>query len=106
MRPLLRVGLLFTLFVVPVLSVFGADWRDQIRTAVAKSTLDQPGTPPFHLRAELSPYRPGIEPAFLTGTIEIWWVSPTQWKREIQTPQFHQLAIMNDGKEWQQNDGG
>jgi hypothetical protein len=105
MRPLLRVGLLFTLFLAPMLSVFGGDWRDQIRSAVEKSTLDQPGTPPFHLRAELSPYRPGIEPAYLTGTIEIWWVSPKQWKREIQSSQFHQLAIMNDGKEWQHNDG-
>jgi hypothetical protein len=105
MRPSLRVGLLFTLFVVPTLSVFGGDWRDQIRSAVEKSTLNQPGTPPFHLRAELSPYRPGIEPPYLTGTIEIWWASPTQWKREIRSPQFHQLAIMNDGKEWQHNDG-
>lgn len=105
MRPLLRVGLLITLFIVPPLSASGADWRDQVRSAIEKSTLNQPGTPPFHLRAELSPYRPGIEPAYLTGTIEIWWVSPTQWKREIRTPQFHQFAIMNDGKEWQQNDG-
>lgn len=104
MHPSLRVGLLFTLFAVHTLPAFGGDWRDQIRSAVEKSTLDQPGTPPFHLRAELSPYRPGIEPAYLAGTIEIWWVSPTQWKREIQTPQFHQLAIMNDGKEWQHND--
>lgn len=105
MRPLLGVALLCTLFVVPTLSLFGGDWRDQIRSAVEKSTLNQPGTPPFHLVAELSPYRPGIEPAYLTGTIEIWWVSPTQWKREIRTLQFHQLAIMNNGKEWQQNDG-
>lgn len=105
MRPSLRIGLLLTLFAVPTLSVFGGDWRDQMRNAVEKSTLNQPGTPPFHLRAELSPYRPGIEPADLTGTIEIWWVSPTQWKREVRSPQFHQLAIMNNGKEWQRNDG-
>jgi hypothetical protein len=105
MRPSLRVGLLFTLFVAPTLSMFGGDWRDQVRSAVEKSTLNQPGTPPFHLRAELSPYRQGIEPSYLTGTIEIWWVSPTQWKREIRSPQFRQLAIMNDGKEWQHNDG-
>jgi hypothetical protein len=105
MHPSLRVGLLLTLFTVFTLPVFGGDWRDQIRSAVEKSTLNQAGTPPFHLRAELSPYRPGIEPASVTGTIEIWWVSPTQWKREIQSPQFHQLAIMKDGKEWQHNDG-
>ena len=105
MHPSLRVGLLFAVLAVPALLVFGGDWRDQIRSALEKSTLDQPSTPPFHLRAELSPYRPGIEPAYLTGTIEIWWVSPTQWKREIRSPQFHQLAIMNNGKEWQHNDG-
>jgi len=105
MHPSLRVGLLLSLFAVPTLSVFGGDWRNQIRSAVERSTLDQPGTPPFHLRAELSPYRPGIEPADLTGTIEIWWMSPTEWKREVRTTQFHQLAIMNNGKEWQQNDG-
>jgi len=100
----LRVGLLLMLFVTPTLTIFGENWRDQIRSAVQKSTLNQPGTPPFHLRAELSPYRAGIEPADLTGTIEVWWVSPTQWKREIQSPRFHQLAIMSDGKEWQNND--
>jgi hypothetical protein len=105
MCPLLRLGLFFALLVVSMFSVSAGDWRDQIRSAVEKSTLNQPGTPPFHLRAELSPYRPGIEPASLTGTIEIWWVSPTQWKREIQSPQFHQLAIMNNGREWQHNDG-
>ena len=88
MHPSLRVGLLFAVLAVPALLVFGGDWRDQIRSALEKSTLDQPSTPPFHLRAELSPYRPGIEPAYLTGTIEIWWVSPTQWKREIRSPQF------------------
>jgi hypothetical protein len=105
MYPSLRIGLLFTSFAALTLPVYGGDWRDHIRSAVAKSTLNQPGTPPFHLRAELSPYRPGTGPADRTGTIEIWWVSPAQWKREIQIPQFHQLAIMNDGKEWQQNDG-
>jgi hypothetical protein len=99
------MGLVFAVLFVPAAAMFGGDWRDEIKSAVEKSTLDQPGTPPFHLRAELSPYRPGIEPAYLTGTIEIWWVSPTQWKREIQSPQFHQLAIMDQGKEWQQNDG-
>ena len=104
-HPLLRFRLLLALLVVPTLSVFAEDWRDQIRNSIEKSTLNQQGTPPFHLRAELSPYRPGIEPAYLNGTIEIWWVSSTQWKREIQTPQFHQIAIMNDGKEWQHNDG-
>jgi hypothetical protein len=105
MRPSLRVGLLFTLFAIQTFSVFGGDWRDRIRSAVEKSTLNQPGTPPFHLLAELSPYRPGIEPADLTGTIEVWWASPMQWRREVRTPQFHQVAIMNKGQEWQHNDG-
>lgn len=100
----LRTGLIFAVLSIHASTMFGGDWRNQIKSAVKKSTLNQPGTPPFHLRAELSPYRSGIEPANLTGTIEIWWVSPTQWKREIQTPQFHQLAIMDAGKEWQHND--
>jgi hypothetical protein len=104
MLPSQRIGLLLTLFAASTITAFGEDWRDQIRSTVEKSTLNQPGTPPFHLRAELSSYRPGIEPTSRTGTIEIWWVSPTQWKREIESPQFHQLAIMNNGKEWQHND--
>ena len=37
--------------------------------------------------------------------MEIWWASPTQWKREVHSPDFHQIAVMNGSQQWQKNEG-
>lgn len=75
-----------------------------IKKAAERSRLDQHGTKPFHLKAALAPSLPDRGPD-RTGAIEIWWASPTQWKREVRSPEFHQLVIVNDRQEWQRNDG-
>jgi hypothetical protein len=81
------------------------DSEKLIRKAVERSTLNQPGTKPFHLKAVLAPSLERDRGSNRTGEVEIWWVSPTQWRREVRSPEFHQIAIVNGGREWQKNDG-
>lgn len=76
-----------------------------VRKAVEQSTLNQPGTRPFHLKAELAPSFARDRASNRTGDVEIWWASPTQWKREVRSPEFHQIATASGAKEWQKNEG-
>lgn len=89
------------------LSVFGLtkDPADAIKKAVERSTLDQPGTKPFHLKAVLAPTRASDQGSSRTGEVEIWWASPTRWRREVRSPNFHQIAIVNGSQEWQKTGG-
>lgn len=84
---------------------FAKSDTDLVKKAVERSTLDQPGTKPFHLRATLAPSRDSDRGSNRTGEVEIWWASPTQWRREVRSPEFHQIAIVNGGHEWQKNEG-
>ncbi len=76
-----------------------------VKKAVERSTLDQPGTRPFHLKAILAPTRASDEGSNRSGEVEVWWVSPTEWRREVRSPEFHEIAIVNDSREWQKNEG-
>jgi hypothetical protein len=78
----------------------------RIRKAVVKSTLNQPGTKPFHLNANLAPSLERDKDSGMTGIVEIWWKSPTEWRREVTCPIFHQIQIVNGDQTWQKNDGG
>ena len=87
------------------LSSYADDGEKMVRKAVEHSTLNQPGTKPFHLKAELAPSRESDRATNRTGTVEIWWASPTQWKREVRSPEFHQVEIVNGSSDWQKNEG-
>jgi hypothetical protein len=76
-----------------------------IRKAVERSTLNQSGTKPFHLKAVLTPTRESDRAANPTGTVEIWWAAPDRWRRELHSPDFQQIDIVNGPREWQKNDG-
>jgi TonB family protein len=97
-------------FTLLALCLFGArshaeDQARRIKKAVEKSTLDQPGTKPFHLKAVLAPSYARDSDSGRTGEIEIWWESPTVWKREVKCPIFHQVQVVNNGRVWQKSDG-
>lgn len=77
----------------------------RIRKAVMQNTLAQPGTPPFHLKAVVAPSFERDKDSNRTGTIEIWWSSPTQWKREMIAPGFHLTEILNESRHWQHTEG-
>ncbi len=76
-----------------------------IRKAVGRSTLNQRGTKPFHLKAVVAPSLEQDRGSNRTAEVEIWWASPTQWKRELRSPEFHQITILNGDQEWQKNEG-
>jgi hypothetical protein len=76
-----------------------------VKKAVEKSTLDQQGTRPFHLKATCAPTNARDDGSHRTGEIEIWWQSPTKWRREVRSPEFHQIAIMDGLHQWQKNEG-
>jgi hypothetical protein len=77
----------------------------RIVKAVELCTLDQRGTPPFHLKATLAPSFERDRDSGRTGEVEIWWRSPDQWRREVRSPEFHQVQIVNGAKFWQKNEG-
>jgi len=85
-------------------SATAQDVVKELRRAVEKSTLDQAGTKPFHLKAAIEPLRTGGDDA-KRGTVEIWWESPQRWRRELHSKEFSQVEIVNGGKDWQKNDG-
>src|SRR5580704_16171829 len=76
-----------------------------VKKAAEHSTLNQAGTKPFHLKAVIASSRERDRGSNRTGEVEIWWASPTQWRREVRSPEFHQIAIVNGGREWQKNEG-
>jgi hypothetical protein len=98
---------LFALGAVLALTSFGRtdDSQRIVKEAVVRSTLNQRGTKPFHLLATVSPSHARDRGSNRTGVVEIWWASPTQWKREVRSPEFHQIAIVDGGREWQKNEG-
>jgi hypothetical protein len=98
--------------ILPLLGVIGstasghADESEKlVKKAVERSTLNQSGTKPFHLKAVLAPSFERDRGSYRTGEVEMWWTSPTHWRREVRSPEFHQVAIVNGGREWQRNEG-
>jgi hypothetical protein len=77
----------------------------RVKKAVDRSTLNQPGTKPFHLKATVSPSFERDKGSGRTAEVEIWWVSPTQWRHEIRSTDFHQIEIVNNNLDWQKNEG-
>src|SRR4051794_33917782 len=77
----------------------------EIKKAVERSTLDQPGTKAFHLKASLTPSFERDKESGRTGEIEIWWTGPTRWKKEVRSAEFHQIEIVDGSHDWQKNEG-
>jgi len=77
----------------------------EVKKAVEHITLDQAGTKPFHLRAVLAPSFERDKDSDRTGEVEIWWESPTRWRREVRSPEFHQIEVVDGARDWQKNEG-
>ena len=61
--------------------------------AVQQSKLTIPGSKPFHLKAEIAET---TDPkSDFHARIEEFWVSPTKWKRTIESPNFSQTLVVN-----------
>ena len=98
------IGVLIAIIVWPAFS-HAENLEKEIKKAVERSTLDQPGTKPFHLKATLAPSFERDKDSGRTGEVEIWWASPTKWKRELQSPSFHRVEIVDGDRRWEKSDG-
>jgi hypothetical protein len=87
------------------LATHAEDLTGLVKKVVEKSTLDQTGTKPFHLKAAYAPSFERDKDSHRTGEIEVWWESPTKWRREVSSPEFHQIVIVDGAKQWQKNEG-
>jgi len=99
------VAVLAGMFLVHPAPVHGEDAVARVREAVKRSTLDQPGTQPFHLKAVIAPSRERDRDSGRTGEIEIWWQSPIRFRREVRSPEFRQIEIVDGEHRWQKNEG-
>jgi hypothetical protein len=86
-------------------SMSAEDITARVKKAVERNTLDQSGTKSFHLKAILAPSFDRDKASGRSGEVEIWWSGRDKWRREVRSPEFHQIEIVNDGKVWQKNDG-
>ena len=82
-----------------------ADDAKRVSEAAKRSTLDQEGTKPFHLKAVIAPTSDRDRDSGRTGTVEYWWESPTRYRREVICPEFRQIEIVDGTHRWQKNDG-
>jgi Gram-negative bacterial TonB protein C-terminal len=103
MRKLLCLTILIV-FLCPPIST-AENMVSRVKKAVERSTLNQPGTKPFRLKATIAPSFDRDKDSGRTGAVEVWWASPIEWKREVRSPEFHQIEIINNGREWQKNEG-
>lgn len=103
MRTLLRTGI-FAIFILS-LPAIAENMVGKVRKAVDHSTLNQPGTKPFHLKATIRPSFERDKDSGRNAEVEIWWASPNQWRREIRSSDFQQVEIFDNNRDWQKNEG-
>jgi hypothetical protein len=76
---------------------------DAVEKALQQSQLTFPGSRPFHLTATI---RETTDPnSDYHAEIEEYWVSPTKWRRTIQSPDFSQTRIVNSDAVFEKNTG-
>ena len=71
--------------------------------ALKRSQLTQPGSKPFHLVANLKE-KDSPDSDYQAG-VEMFWVSPTKWRRTITSGKFSQVRVVNGEKVFEQNTG-
>jgi len=77
---------------------------DAIDKALKKSLLTSQDGRPFHLRVEIS--EPANPKSPYVGTLEEWWASSDQWRREVTAPNgVKQIIVVVDGKKSEQDVG-
>jgi hypothetical protein len=72
--------------------------------ALAKCSLQSEGTRPFHISVSVSEPENPASP--YQGTIEEWWASPSQWRREVTAKSgVRQTIVVVDGKKTERDEG-
>src|SRR6266478_1756053 len=71
--------------------------------AVQQSKLTLPGSKAFHLEAEI--VDAADRSSDYKAKMEEYWVSPTKWKRTIESPDFSQTLVVNGDAVSEKNTG-
>jgi len=71
--------------------------------ALEQSSLTGANAVPFHLKVHL--FESTNPPSPYHAEIEEYWVSPQQWRRSIDSPEFKQTLIVNNGQVSEQDTG-
>lgn len=92
-----------TLAVAVALHAQQAPLEQVVKTAAEKSSLALPGHAPFYLRASIADEKAG-DPQW-TASVEEWWQSPAEYKREFHSAHFSQVLIVHGAKVEEHDDG-
>jgi hypothetical protein len=77
---------------------------DAVGRALAKGSLLGEGARPFHIYVSVSEPENPASP--YQGTIEEWWASPSQWRREVTAKGgMRQTIVVADGKKTERDEG-
>ncbi|HEV2463860.1 MAG TPA: hypothetical protein VGT04_08650 [Acidobacteriaceae bacterium] len=77
---------------------------DALANVLSKASLLGGDAKPFHVRVVVS--EPENSDSPYQGTIEEWWVSPNQWRREVTSKNgMRQTIVVVDGKKTERDEG-
>lgn len=100
-RNVLLLAVLIAL-AIPAQPVFADSNQQEGEALLARAQqlmdLRAPGNPAFHLTAQFQIFDQVL--GNLEGTYQEVWMSPDQWRREINAGSYHQVEIRNGNKHW------
>ena len=107
----MRKACLLFFLAIPSLGVTSAQVKrtsiplgDAVANALAKSNLTGEKARPFHIRINVS--EPENPKSSYQGTIEEWWVSPDQYRREVtDVNDMHQTIVVTNGIKTEKDEG-
>lgn len=71
--------------------------------AMQQSQITLPGSKPFHLKATIA--EKDSPDSDYRATVEEYWVSPTKWRRTINSPEFSQILVTNGESVFEEDKG-
>lgn len=99
----LRIVSISILFFLPAVASAQTSAAEASEKALKRSQLTQPGSKPFHLIANLK--EKDSPDSDYQARVEMFWLSPTKWRRIIASEKFSQVQIVNGDKVLEQNTG-
>ena len=72
---------------------------ERMHRVIAQTSLDAPGTKPWHLKLTIQ-LNENDGAAAEKGTVEEWWASPKQYRRSYNFPSYAGTMLMNGGERY------
>lgn len=77
---------------------------DAIEKALSEGSLTYGDARPFHIRVSIT--EPENPQSPYQGAVEVWWISATQWRREVTDKDgLHQTIVMVGGSKTEKDEG-